>query len=301
MANTLITPQVIARRALATLYNTTVLAQLVYRDYDEDFAGKQGDTITVRKPATFEAKVFNRGTGIELQNATEGSFPVELDTLLDVSFVLTTEELTLEIDEIHERFIAPAAEAMVEGVDQRIFAQLVAAANASGGGGTVSSSGNASTAFTGSEGARALLTRNKIPLMDRYAVLSPEGAGEALEDTLFVQADKSGSTTALREGSIGRVFGFDTYEAQVAGAEPGDPDGVAFHRQAVALVSRTLAKPEGVSSEQYAVESYKGLGLRVVKDYDINKKQDVTSVDFLIGTETIRKEAAIELELVSGS
>ena len=38
----------------------------------------------------------------------------------------------------------------------------------------------------------------------------------------------------------------------------GEADGVAFHRDAVALVSRTLALPQG--SAKAAVASYKGLG-----------------------------------------
>lgn len=43
MANTLLTPSMIARRALATLYNQTVMAQLVWRDYEPEFAGKIGE------------------------------------------------------------------------------------------------------------------------------------------------------------------------------------------------------------------------------------------------------------------
>lgn len=297
MANTFITPTVIARRALATLYNTTVLAQLVYRDYDGDFSGKQGDTVTVRKPATFTAEEFDRSSGITLQTATEGSFTVSLDTLLDVSFPITAEELTLEVDQIDTRLISPAAEAISQDVDARLRDGLLTAAALSGGGGFVHTAGDVSSVFTGEAGARAILGRNNIPFMDRYAVFSPEAAGEALEDTLFVQADKSGSTTALREGSMGRVFGFDTYESQVFG--DGEASGVAFQRQAVALVSRTLAKPDGIPAEQFAVENYKGLGLRVVKAYDITKKQDVYSVDFLCGVETMRKEAAIKLEMVA--
>lgn len=296
MANTILTPTVIARRALATLYDTIVLAQLVYRDYDQDFSGKQGDTITVRKPATFEAKVFNRANGIQLQDITEGSFPVTLDTLLDVSFPVTSEERTLELDQLQERVIAPAAEAIAQDVDKRLADGLVDAANGSGGGGTVVSSGSASSVFTGKNGARALLGRKNIPFGDRFAVLSPEAAGVALDDPRFVEADKSGTTTALREGSVGRVYGFNTYESQTLGSAAQPEDGVAFHRQAVALVSRTLEKPDGVSTEHFAVENHGGLGIRVVKAYDINKKQDIYSLDFLCGVEAIRPEAAVELD-----
>lgn len=302
---TYITPTVIARRALATLYNTTVLAALVHRDYDAEFNGKVGDTITVRKPATFTAKVFNRATGIELQDPTEGSFTVTLDTILDVSFPVTAEELTLEIDSFAEQLLNPAMEAIVQEVDGRLAEELVDAANLAGGGGvatgTGTSLGERHKAF---RTARRILSRNKIPFAERYAVVSPEGSEAITSDQLILQANTSGSTDALREGAVGRLSGFDTFESQVFGQGAGDrgqADGVAFHRDAVALVSRTLERPMGVAAEQIAVENYRGLGLRVVRDYDIDKKQDVISIDFLIGTETVRKEAAVELDFGQGS
>src|SRR3954453_22390489 len=63
-ANDLITPSVIARLGLATLYNNFVLAGLVWRDFDPEFRAKVGDTITIRKPAVFTARNFVRATGI---------------------------------------------------------------------------------------------------------------------------------------------------------------------------------------------------------------------------------------------
>ena len=45
-ANTIITPDIIARMAYANLYATTVMAQLVHRDFEADFRGAVGDTIT---------------------------------------------------------------------------------------------------------------------------------------------------------------------------------------------------------------------------------------------------------------
>lgn len=304
MANDFITPSLVARTALATLYNTTVLLPLVWRDFDPDFTGKQGDTVNVRKPAVFEGKEFNRVVGIEIQSADEDSVPIQLDVIADVSFEVTSEEATLEIDNFAERLLDPAMEAISQKVDGDLAEALVDAAEGAGGGGTSTMTSVASDVFTGASGARSKLGRAKIPTMDRHAVFSPEGAGVALSDTLFVQADKSGSTDALREGSLGRVFGFATYESQVFGFGSGDrgqADGVAFYRQAVTIASRRLDTPRGVGNEQVAVEDYKGLGLRVVYDYDINKKKDVCSVDILYGIEKLRPAGAVQLSLGIGS
>jgi hypothetical protein len=102
---TLITPSVIASTALPTLYNTALLLPLMNRDYEADFGGKQGDTITVRTPASFTVQEFNRGSGITLQDPVEGSFTVTLDKLLDISWAVTAEELTLELDRFDERLL----------------------------------------------------------------------------------------------------------------------------------------------------------------------------------------------------
>lgn len=304
MANDFISPSTVAKTGLATLYNSTVLLPLVWRDFDPDFEGEQGNIVAVRKPAVFTAEEFNRSSGITVQNADEDSVNIELDTVADVSFAVTSEELTLEVDDFAERLLNPAMEAISQKIDGDLAEALVDAAEGVGGGGTVTMSSVASDVFTGQLGARAKVSGAKLPLSDRFAVFGAAGAGVALQDTLFVQADKSGSTDTLREGSLGRVFGFDTYESQVFGYGPGDrgqADGVAFHRQAVALASRALATPMGVAPNQVAVESYKGITLRVVYGYSQTYKQDVVSVDCLYGIDALRAAGAVQLNLGIGS
>ena len=302
---TLITPAVIASAALPTLYNTALLLPLVNRDYDRDFTGKQGDTITVRTPASFTVDEFDRADGITLQDPAEGSFTVTLDKLLDVSWPVTSEELTLELTDFEERLLNPAMEAIAQDIDGRIAEKLVDAANESGGGGVATGTGSdAGDQHAAFRKAKRILSRNKLPNRERYAVLSPEGVEAITGDNLVLQANTSGSTEALREGGVGRLSGFDIFESQVFGYganDKGQADGVAFHRSAVAAVTRTLEKPMGLAPNQVAVRDYKGLGLRVVKDYDVDKKQDVISVDLLFGVSTIRKTAAVELDFGQGS
>lgn len=306
----LLTMSQIANRALATLYNSTVLAGIVHRDYDPAFAGKQGDTVNVRVPVVFTATRFNRGTGIVLQNPAEDTFPVVLDTIADVSFPVTSEDMTLVIDDFAERLLNPAMEAIVQQVEGDLAEELVDAANQvanpSGdavekqtGGGVVTGT-NADTLID----ARTKIGRNKLPYLNRFAIWSPEGAGKLLKDARMVEADKRGDTDGLREAAIGRKFGFDNYEANVLGYGPGDrgeADGIAFHRDAITLASRTLEKPLGKVGAQSAISNYKGLGLRVVYDYDITYKQTVVSVDFLYGVRAVRPQGAVEISLGQGS
>lgn len=304
MANDFITPSLVARTALATLYNSTVLVPLVWRDFDPDFMGKQGAVVAVRKPAVFTAQEFDRNAGITVQDADEDSVNVTLDVIADVSFAVTSEEATLEIDDFAGRLLDPAVQAISQKIDGDLAESLVDTAEGAGGGGTVTMSSVASDVFTGQLGARAKLGRNNLPTFDRHAVFSPEGAGVALADTLFVQADKSGSTDALREGSLGRVFGFNTYESSQFGLtnnDRGQADGVAFHRQAVVLASRALDAPRGLPSSQVAVESFNGLTMRVTQDYSQTYKKDVVSVDLLYGIDALRPKGAIQISLGIGS
>jgi len=313
MPDFLTMPQ-IANRALATLYNTTVLAGVVHRDFDPAFAGKQGDTVNVRVPIVFQANEFDRAQGIQLQNPAEDTFPVVLDKIADVSFAVTSEDMTLVIDDFAERLLAPAMEAISQKIDGDLAIELVAAANQvanpagdyveqQAGGGVVTSP-DAEHPAKVLIPAKTRLSRAKLPTMNRYAVLSPEGAGEMLGDPIMHEAHRRGDTDGLIEAAIGRKFGFDSYESQALGYGPGLPgqaDGVAFHRDAITLATRTLEKPLGKVGAQAAIANYKGLGLRVVYDYDITYKQTVVSVDFLYGVRAVRPQGAVELDLAQGS
>jgi hypothetical protein len=311
---TYVTATQIANRALATLYNTTVLASLVSRDYDPGFAGKQGDTVNVRVPIVFAANTFNRSIGIQLQNPAEDTFPVVLDTIADVSFAVTSEDMTLTIDDFAERLLNPAMEAIAQKIDGDLAEALVDAANQTANpsgdyvqkqtGGGVVTTPDADHPSKVLIPARVKLGRNLMPTMNRFAIFSPEAAGEVIGDPTMHEADKRGDTDGLREAAIGRKFGFDSYENNVLGYGAGDrgqADGVAFHRDAITLASRTLEKPMGKVGAQSAISNYKGLGLRVVYDYDITYKQDVVSVDFLYGVRAIRPQGAVELNLSLGS
>lgn len=300
MPNTFITPSVIARTGLATLYNTMVLAALVWRDFDSDFRGKQGDTVTVRKPAVFDAEEFDRAEGITLQDAVEDSVDITLDTIANVSFPVTDEQMTLQISDFQVQLLNPAMEAIAQKLDGDLASELVAAAVAAG----QLASADEAVANSAFRQARAVLSRNRLPTLERYAILSPEGISAALGDDLLISANRAGTTDALREANIGRLLGFDTYESQVFGEGPGDKgqaDGVAFHRSAVTLAVRPLDTPRGLAPSQVNVASYRGLSLRTVYSYNNTYKQDEVSIDVLYGIKTTRQEAAVEIDLGQGS
>lgn len=303
MANTLLTPDVIARAALATLYETTVMSNLVYRDYESEFQNV-GDTITIRKPTTFTANEFSRATGITVQNATEQGVPLTLNHFADVSFAVTSEDLTLNIMDFGEQLLNPAMEAISQKIDRDLISQATAD--------VTQEVGVVGATVTGLAGANKfpwdnprvaidagrVLTQRKVPLQNRRLIVGPVTQAAWSADDFFVRADTRGDTDGLREANLGRrVFGFDPYVTQnvtqpAAGAGNSSTEvGLAFHQTAIALAFRPLALPRG--AQNAAIANYKGFGLRVVYDYDIDKKQDVVSIDCLYGIKVVDPNRAV--------
>jgi hypothetical protein len=62
--------------------------------------------------------------------------------------------------------------------------------------------------------ARKTLTNNKVPRRDLQAVIGPTEAFNLRTLDLFQQAQQRGDSEGLREGTLGRVMGFDVRESQ---------------------------------------------------------------------------------------
>lgn len=277
MANTILTPEIIAREALMVLRNNAVMANLVHRDYSSDFVGAVGDTITVRKPATFVANEFT--DKITVQDATETGVPVVMDKHLDVSFAVTAKQMTMEIADFSKQLLVPAMQAFADKVDKYLLALEAEATHRV-------SHASGEIAPADMIAARKFLTENAAPLADRRFVVGATAEADLLSNELFVSAEKVGDAgTALREASLGRKFGMDCYVDQNI-AKSGDyVPSIAFHKNAMALVTRPLALPQGAAKA--AIVNYDGFGLRVVYGYDITTKTDTVSIDMLCGVKML--------------
>ena len=254
MANTILTADVIAGEALDVLRNNAVMPNLVYRDYSGDFVPGVGETISVRKPATFVANEY-AGT-LTVQDATEAKDTVTMDKHLDVSFAVTSKEMTMSIEDFSAQFLTPAMQAFLDKVDGYLIAAGVAAAKK-----TVATS--AAVTQANIVAARQAIVQGKAPTTDRNFVFGPQIEADLLNTELFVNAGASGDTAGLQEASIGRKFGLDCYTDQnCANANGTEDDGIVFHKNALALVTRPLELPQGAANA--SVANYDGFGIRVV-------------------------------------
>lgn len=204
MTQTFITPTIVAKEALIALENNLVLANLVHRDYAKEFK-KVGDTIKVRKPATFTADAW-AGTTISSQTVAQDSVDVALDTVFDVSFAITAKELALDVVSFREEIVEPAMRAIAQGVDAKLAGLFIDVA-----GHHVATD---TPVVADIAALRAQLNYQKVPFTDRSCVLHPFTEKDYIILDAFLHAEKRGDTKAIKEASLGRVMGLDFYMDQ---------------------------------------------------------------------------------------
>lgn len=206
LANTFLTTQLIAREALIRLRNMLVMKALIHTDYSSTFQ-KQGDIIRVKKPATYVADEF--GGTINLQTISEDSVQVQLNHIADVSIAITSKEKALNIEDFGDQYLNPAMEAIAQKVDYDIMSEVYKEVPF-----FVGVSGTTPSALDDFANARKILNINRVPQAMRRAVWDPNADAKFTVIPSIVNAEKSGSTLALREGSIGRIQGLDNYMSQ---------------------------------------------------------------------------------------
>ena len=126
MANTILNPSIIAKAAVRILENELVMANLIYRGYEDEFEKKVngydvGDTISIRKPTQFTVR--NTITA-SAQDATEGKMTMTANNIRGVDFAFTSTQLTLNIGDLSERIIKPAMVQLANSVDLAIMAEF---------------------------------------------------------------------------------------------------------------------------------------------------------------------------------
>jgi hypothetical protein len=206
MANTFLTPQIIANEALAILRNQLVIADLVHQDYSSEFV-KVGDTITVRKPAELIAKDF-AGT-IAAQDLTEQGVAVKLDRFKDVSVKITSKQATLEIKDFSKQVIEPAMVALAQQLDEDLANFMFENAQ-----GSVSCASASPTNLADIANAGKYLDKVKAPMADRHLVLSPDHKYRYALTEILSKVNYAGSNETLRESILGKVYGMMTYMDQ---------------------------------------------------------------------------------------
>ena len=219
MANTFLTPQIIAQEALAILRNQLIFAELVHTDYANEFV-KVGDTITVRKPAELIAKDF--AGSIASQDLTESGVTVKLDKFKDVSVAITSQQASLELRDFAKQVIEPAMVAIAQQIDEDLANFIFEKASGSVLAGSATPADLADIASVGKK-----LDIAKAPMQERHLVLSPEHKYRYALTEILTRVNHAGSNETLREALLGKVYGMQTYMNQNLPESTSSTNGTA--------------------------------------------------------------------------
>ena len=208
MANKFLTIKEVARQALPRLIENLVFPNLIYKDFSDTFQ-KKGDEIQIRKPAKLEAKEFDASSGVSAQDIDDSqTVTVKLDKIATVDVEISALEGALNIDDLNRQFIEPAAVALAQKINSDGLELYKDIPYVCGTAGTTPGD------LTDLAAVRKVLNANRVPTSGRCAVWDTEADAAFTTIPSIVNAEKSGSTQALREGSIGRLFGLDNYMSQ---------------------------------------------------------------------------------------
>lgn len=212
MANSPLTPSVIAKEALMRLENDLVMSKLVYRAYEKDFATpssngyKIGDTLTIRKPAQYTVR---DGDVASMQDSVEGSTTIVIDKIKGIDLQFSSKELTLDIDEFSERFLADGMSKLANQVDTDLYDLALKVPN------WVGTPGQTINSFSDFGAAPQRMDELAVPQTKRKSVLSNADYWAMLTSfsTLFANQGKT-AEDALRKAWLGNISNVDTYKAQ---------------------------------------------------------------------------------------
>lgn len=214
--NTTLVPQVISKESLFILENNLVMAGKVNRKFEDQFV-KIGTTLTIRKPNRFQ---ITTGPALQVQNITEPSTSVTINTQAQVSFQFTTQDLTLVIEEFSERYLKPAMATIANKIDYDVAANWPAIFNEVGTPGTVPSN------FSSLAAVGQRMDELAAPQDGRTLVLNP-AAYWSMANGMVGLYVRSVAEPALK-GFLANIANFEVYmdqnvQAKTVGAYAGTP------------------------------------------------------------------------------
>lgn len=237
MANSILTPTMITRKALDVLHQKCNFIGNVNRQYDDRFAqsgAKIGTSLNVRMPSKYTVRT---GASLSAQDHIERSTPLTVSSQYGVDVSFTTVELTMSLDDFSERIIEPAMAQLAA----KLEGESLAAAYK-----LVPNYTNATTdgllTYKRFQQGGANITKALGPLSQRSAILSPDSQVEFNDAVKGLFQSQENIRKQYREGMMGRTGGFDVYENTLTPTHTtGTLDSAAALTDGAALGTSTTA------------------------------------------------------------
>jgi P22 coat protein - gene protein 5 len=117
MANSILTIDMITRKALEILENNLVITRNVNRQYDDSFAvqgAKIGSTLRIRLP---DRALVTDGAALQVQDDNEQFTTLTVASQKHIGVNFTSAELTMQLDDFAERVLKPRISQLASSID----------------------------------------------------------------------------------------------------------------------------------------------------------------------------------------
>lgn len=206
MANSLLTPKEITRKALMILHQKLNFVGNVNRTYDSKFAregAKIGNSVDIRLPNQY---VTSDGPNLVTQDTNEQVVTLTINKQKHVGVSFSSVERTLSLDDYADRVLEPAMAQLAATIEADALSMWLDIPYA------VNNIGSPLTFRKVLEG-RKILNDNLAPMdNNRTALLNTTDNVDMVDQLKGLFQDSTQIAKQYREGMMGRTGGFDFYE-----------------------------------------------------------------------------------------
>ena len=204
MSNSILTIDMITRKALEILENSLVLTRTVNRQYDDSFAvegAKIGSTLRIRLP---DRALVTDGAALQVQDDNEQYTTLTVSSQKHIGVNFTTAELTMQLDDFAERVLKPRISQLASSIDADVANSFKYIGNSVGTPGTTPA-----TSLVLLQ-AQQKLNENAAVMPPRYATVNPAANAALIEGMKGLFNPVSAISKQFKNGMFGEgILGYD--------------------------------------------------------------------------------------------
>ena len=204
MSNSLLTIDMITRKALEILENNLVITRTVNRQYDDSFAvegAKIGSTLRIRLP---DRALVTDGAALQVQDDNEQHTTLAVSSQKHIGVNFTTAELTMQLDDFAERVLKPRISQLASSIDADVANSFRSIGNSVGTPGTTPA-----TSLVLLQ-AQQKLNENAAVMSPRYATVNPAANAALIEGMKGLFNPVSAVSKQFKNGMFGEgILGYD--------------------------------------------------------------------------------------------
>lgn len=215
-----------------------LVAQMVVPPTISDYSSMVGpgmDRVKIPRFGSFTVNTKAENTAVDAQSVAFATDSLLLDQHKVVQ-VLVEDIADLQAKvAITQVYVQQMAKDLAADMDLKLINDIETGTSASAPDHRVAYAG-ATLAKADILGARQLLNTQNVPMADRTLLVSPVSEAALMAISEFTRVDEAGGSAALRNGQIGKLFGFDV----IMSSQVEDAKTLAYHKSAHAF-ARQLA------------------------------------------------------------